>query len=90
MNIIEDWWTVVWRSATSWVATVLGGLLGALAVHWGVLFAVVAFLPYWLQLPVAVLLGMLFVGGPIILARITDQPKMQAKIAERKAGDGAA
>lgn len=89
MKLIEDWWTVACRSATSWVAAILGGLLGAVAAHWGVLFAVVPFLPFWLQLPAAIVLGVLFVGGPIVLARITNQPRMQAKIAERKAGHGA-
>ena len=86
MRFIEDWWTVALRSATSWVAAILGGLLGALAAHWGILFAVLPFLPFWLQLPCAILLGVLFVGGPIVLARITDQPRMRAKIEERKHG----
>ena len=84
MRFIDDWCDVLWRSATSWVAMILGGILGALAAHWGILFAIIPFLPFWLQLPVAIGLGVLFVGGPIVLARITDQPKLNARIAAKK------
>lgn len=74
---------MAWRSATSWVAAVLGAILGATAAHWGVMFAVVPFLPFWMQLPAAIVLGVLFVGGPIVVARITAQPKMRDKIGSK-------
>ena len=89
MTFIAEWRDVLWRSATSWVAMILGGILGALAAHWGILFAIIPFLPFWLQLPVAIGLGVLFVGGPIVLARITDQPKLNARIAVKKGASDA-
>lgn len=82
MRLISEWRVVIWRSATSWVATILGALLGTFAAHWGIMFAVVPFLPFYLQLPVAASLGVFFVGGPVILARITEQPKMAEKVKE--------
>ena len=84
MKLITDWRTVVWRSATTWVATIIGSALGAFAAHWGIFFAIVPFLPFPLQLPVAMALGAFFVGGPIVLARITDQPRLNAKIEESR------
>lgn len=84
MKIIAEWRTVVLRSATTWVATILGGILGAFGAQWGIAFAVLPFLPFWLQMPLAILLGVFFVGGPIVLARITEQPKLQERIEAKK------
>ena len=87
MRLIDDWCVVLRRSATTWVSTILGAMLGALSAHWGIFFAVVPFLPFWLQLPTAMVLGAFFVGGPIIIARLTDQPKLNAKIEEKRNGN---
>ena len=69
-QLIDDWACVAWRSfATSWVVAVLGVILGATAAHWGrqrLLWC--RFLPFWMQLPAAVVLGVLFVGGLIVVA----------------------
>ena len=82
MRLIEHWRPVVWRSATSRVSTVLGFLVGALAHTYGAAFAILPFLPFQLQLPLAGLLGAIVVAGPIILARVTEQPKLEARCRE--------
>ena len=46
------------------------------------MFAVVPFLPFLMQPPRSCL-GVLFVGGPIVVARITAQPKMRDKIGSK-------
>lgn len=84
MNFVSEWRTVLVRSATNWTAAILGALVGALAHTYVAAFAVLPFLPPLLQLPLAVLLGAIVIGGPIILARLTDQPKLQAKIEEHR------
>lgn len=86
LELIEGWKDVVLRSATSWVATALGALLGAFGAHWGIMFAILPFLPFWLQMPLAIVLGIFFVGGPIVLARITAQPKLEARIESKTDG----
>ena len=86
LKLIEGWKDVLLRSATSWVATALGALLGAFGAQWGIMFAVLPFLPFWLQMPLAIVLGVFFVGGPIVLARITDQPKLEQRIKAKSDG----
>ena len=86
LALIEHWPIVAWHSATSWVATVLGFLVGALSGTYGAAFAVIAFLPEYVQLPLAGIVGAIVIGGPVILARITAQPAMTAKIASKEGG----
>lgn len=81
---VDHWCVVLRRSATTWVSAIIGSALGAFAAHWGVAFAIVPFLPFPMQLPAAMVLGAFFVGGPIILARITEQPKLNRKIEEKR------
>ena len=84
MRLIEDWWTVLWNSATSWVSTFVGGILGVVVGHWEVILGVLPFMPIWVQLPLSILTGVIVIAGPTLVARITDQPKMQAKIKAKK------
>lgn len=83
MRLIEHWTTVLWRSACNWVAMVLGAIVGALAHTYIAAFAILPFLPEALQLPLAILLGCVVIGGPIVLARLVEQPKMTAKIKDK-------
>ncbi len=89
MKLIDEWRTVIWRSATNWVATILGYLTGILAPGtYMAAFAVIGFFPspFW-QLVCAGIVGAIVIGGPVILARITAQPKMVAKIEEKTDGN---
>lgn len=88
MRLIAHWRTVLKRSATTWAATIIGALVGALAHTYMAAFAIIGFLPAELQLPLAALVGVIVIGGPIILARLTEQPKLAATI-EEKANDAA-
>lgn len=87
MRLIDHWRTVAWRSATSWVATGLGAVGGALANTYLAAFMVIGFVPSprW-QFPLAALLGAIVIGGPIILARLVEQPKLNEKLEEKKDG----
>lgn len=89
MTILPAWRTVLKRSATTWTATILGFLVGALANTYLAAFAVIGFIPSpVLQLPLAGLVGAIVIGGPIVLARIVEQPKLTAKIEEKTNGLG--
>lgn len=84
MTLIDEWWTVAKRSATTWVSTALGFLVGALAQTYLAAFAVIGFIPApELQLPLAGLIGAIVIGGPIILSRIVAQPTLVAKVEEK-------
>ncbi len=91
MTLIAHPWTVIKRSATTWTATILGFLVGALANTYLAAFAVIGFIPSpVLQLPLAGLVGAIVIGGPIVLARIVEQPRLTAKIeakAEEKSNE---
>lgn len=84
MKLIDEWRTVAWRSASNWVATILGFLTGVLSpATYMAAFAFIGFIPSpgW-QLGLAGLVGAIVIGGPVILARITAQPKLAQKIAD--------
>ena len=83
MKLVSEWKTVFLRSATTWVTAIVGALVGALAHTYGAAFAILPFLPSAFQLPVAAGLGVIVIGGPIVLARLTDQPKMAAKVEQK-------
>lgn len=83
-RLITEWRTVLFRSMSNWVATIVGFLVGALANTYLAAFAVIGFIPHpWLQLPLAGLVGAIVIGGPIVLARIVRQPVMEAKIEQK-------
>lgn len=84
MRLIAEWREILWRSATTWVATAIGALVGTVGAHWGLLLGVLPFMPFYLQLPLAIAVGIVTIAGPVVLARITDQPKLNVKIEERK------
>ena len=84
MKLIEDWPLILWRSATTWVAAAIGAVVGVVGAHWALLLGVLPFLPFWLQLPLAIAVGVITIAGPVVVARITEQPRLNAKIEERK------
>lgn len=84
MRLIENWRTVLWRSAANWTAAIMGALVGVFAHTYGAAFAILPFLPTPLQLPLAIILGVIVIGGPIIIARLTPQPKLAVKVEEKR------
>jgi hypothetical protein len=87
MRLIDEWREVLWRSATTWVTAALTFLVGALAQTYMAVFAFLAFVP---SLAAQILCGgivmLIVVGGPIILARLVQQPRLTAKIEEKRDG----
>lgn len=81
-KLIEGWTTVALHSATTWVTMLVNAVVAAVGVHWAVLLGALPFLPDWLRWPLAVLVGAV-VTVPTIIARITAQPKLQQKVAEK-------
>lgn len=81
LQLIDQWAIVLWHSATTRTAALVGAIVGTIGVHYLVLLGILPFLPIYLQLPLALFIGGV-VAGPTLLARITSQPKMAAKIAE--------
>lgn len=79
MKLIDNWRIVLWRSATSWVTGAVHVVIATIGVHWAVLLGVLPFLPFWLQLPIALAVAAVTIA-PTLLARITEQPKMRAKV----------
>lgn len=78
MKLTPDWRRVLWRSATTRVTAAMTFLVGALSQTYMAGYAFLAFLPYPpLQVAIAGLITAIVVGGPIILARLAHQPKLQ-------------
>lgn len=92
MKFIDEWKVVLWRSASNWVSLAMGGLVGLLAWLVGLLspvymaaFAVIGFLPWPIvQIALAVLVGAVVIGGPPVVARLTHQPRLAARIDQKK------
>lgn len=82
MKIIEEWRTVLKRSATTWVTLAVN----TIAAHALVFLAVLPFAPFYVQLPLAILIAVV-ASSPTWLARITEQPKLNAKIEEKRNGN---
>lgn len=82
MKIIEEWRTVLKRSATTWVTLAVN----TIAAHALVFIAVLPFAPLYIQLPLAILIAVV-ASSPTWLARITEQPKLNAKIEEKRNGN---
>lgn len=85
MKTIDDWRTVAWRSATTWVTAAVHFVFAIFGVHWAVLLGVLPFMPLELRLPLALLIAALTVL-PTIAARVWAQPKLQAKLEEKRDG----
>jgi hypothetical protein len=85
LEFIEEWPTVLWRSASTRTTALLTFIAGALAQYYMAGFAFLAFMPPEIQIPAggAILFGLL--GLPLILSRIIAQPKMAAKVEEKQA-----
>lgn len=81
MKLITEWRTVLKRSATTWVTLIVN----TIAAHALVFLAVLPFAPLYIQLPLAVVIA-LVASSPTWLARIVEQPKLQAKIEEQSNG----
>lgn len=85
-ELIDDWFVMLWRSATSWVTAFLASLVGTVGAHWATMIGILPFMPYWLQLPLGIAVGILVIWGPVMTARVTAQPKLEEKIAEKRDG----
>jgi hypothetical protein len=82
LQLVDHWWLVLRRSATTWATTLVNALIATVGVHWAMLLGVLPWLPAYLRVPVVILVAVI-VSGPTFLARITCQPKLQQKIAEK-------
>ncbi len=81
MQLVENWRTIIWRSATSWVATILSFLIGTLGQGAMVALGLIGFIPAGpLQWGAAVFIAFIAFGAPLIVARIVHQPKMAEKV----------
>lgn len=90
MKLVDQWGTVLKRSAVTWTTGVLTFLVGALAQSYMALFAFLAFIPSLMaQVVGGGIIVLIVVGGPIILARLVEQPKLAAKIEEKQNADPA-
>ena len=79
LKLIDDWLTVARRSATTWVTGAVQIVVAIVGVHWAVLLGVLPFVPFWLQLPIALAVAAITLA-PTVVARVTAQPKMQEKL----------
>lgn len=86
MRLIEGYATVAWRSATTWVTYGLQVVCTTVAVHWMVFMGVLPFLPLWFQLPLALLIAAV-TTAPTIIARVTQQPKLNEKLESRNVAE---
>lgn len=85
MKPIDDWRTVAWRSATTWVTAAVHFVFAVIGTHWAVLLGVLPFIPAELRLLLALLVAVLTVL-PTIAARVWKQPKLRAKLEEKRDG----
>lgn len=85
LHLIDDWAFWFWHSATTWGAGVIGGFLAWMASWHGIFFALIPFLPAYLQVPAAILVGALALGGAVGFLRVIKQPKADAKLEKRRA-----
>jgi len=83
MELVEEWPTVLRRAITIRLAAALTFLIGAFGQAYLAVFAFLAFMPYPIQVGVGGLMVFIVVGCPIILARLVQQPKMQAKVEKK-------
>jgi len=83
---VEDWCIVMRRSATTWVTYGIQTICTTVAVHWAVMLGVLPFLPFHLQLPLALLIAAV-TTAPTIIARLTKQPRLEEKIKEKRNAD---
>lgn len=81
MKLIDQWATVLWRSASNWVTL----LVNTLVAHAIVFLAVLPFAPLWVQLPLAIVIAIV-ASSPTWLARIAEQPKLQEKLEDKADG----
>lgn len=84
-KLIEHWGTILRRSAVTYVTGILTFLTGALGTTYLAVFAFlgIGFLPMFVQAVIGGFTLFIVVGGPIILARLVEQPKLTAKIQEK-------
>lgn len=84
MKLIDAWFTVWLRSATTWATLAVN----TIAAHALVFLAVLPFAPLYVQLPAAILIAVV-ASSPTWLARVVSQPKLAEKVEAKKqeAGD---
>lgn len=83
MRFVDQWRTVLWLSATTWVTAAVHTIMAVVGVHFAVLLGVVPFVPSPWQLPIALVVALLTML-PTLIARVWPQPKMAAKIEEKR------
>lgn len=85
MKLIDNWRIYAIHASTTWTTMLVHAIIATIGLHWAALLGVLPFLPLWLRLPLAVLIGAV-VTVPTVIGRITAQPKLQQKVAEKANG----
>ncbi len=82
MNIqpIAEWRTYLFGAINIRLTAILTFLVGAFGQAYLAVFAFLAFMPYLVQIIVGGFILFVVIGCPIILSRLTAQPKLQAKV----------
>ncbi len=80
MRLIDEWRTVLWHSATTRTTALITYLLGAIGQYYFAGFLFIGFLPQTFQILCAGVLAVLVFGGPIILSRLVQQPKLNERL----------
>lgn len=79
MRLIDEAWTTLKGSATTYAALIVNTIIAYPLVF----IAVLPFAPLYVQLPLAVIFAIV-ASSPVWAARIWKQPKLEAKIEEKK------
>jgi hypothetical protein len=83
-KLIDHWKTVLRRSAVTWITAIITFLVGALGQTYLAAFAFLGFVSDpTIQFVGAGFLAVIVIGGPIILARLVEQPALNAKLEEK-------
>lgn len=86
--IIKEWKEVVLHSWSTRLAASLGAIAGVVGAHEIIAVGLLGFLPVgWPQIAGAAVVGFLAFGAPLIVARITKQPKLQRRIEDNASTD---
>lgn len=83
LRLVEGWPVVLWHSAVTRTTALVTYLLGAIGQYYFAGFLFIGFIPQTLQILCAGILAVLVFGGPIILSRLVQQPKLTEKIEEK-------
>lgn len=83
MKLVEYWWIIWWRRASTWLAALFAAVTTAVVAYPSLLLGLLAYFPDGYR---AFLAGAVFVimfAVPVVVA-LVKQPKLRAKVQEAK------